>query len=298
MNVTLFLLLIAYLIYLFLPIPAMEGLNPHRLHSRKKWAPGDLQVIKEYDAPTQADLWLVGSSVASSLFPSKKLDSHFGKTQTNTFHLTFIKLQHLNAIFGEKGLLKPPPAFVFLVSPDLLINFSRFEDLDSFSFLRRNRALSWRLSAYNMMTGSKYFIVNDDAMSHSLDEVKNKKDLQLIEDNSIAFIKQSRDNDHTDQLFEKELAYFKEFSDYLRKNSSQLMVIILPVQKIFFEYQSPLVNNIKSFQNTCATNNIPFLDLSKEPVDPKAFIDWGHFSPSSEKLNPVRKKIAGWILSR
>jgi len=109
LSLTLTLILAAYLCYLFAPIPGMSQLDHQRLHSSNIWGTGDIQIIKEREDPSSSQLWITGSSVASSLFPTKMLDSHFDKSQTRLLHLTFSKFEHINTLLGKKGIMTSTP---------------------------------------------------------------------------------------------------------------------------------------------------------------------------------------------
>ena len=294
LSLNLLLLLAAYLFYLFAPIPGLSELDHRQLHDSKNWKPGNLGVIYAREEKSSNDeLWLTGSSVAASFFPNNAIDSHFGQGQSRMLHLSFMRAQHLNAIFGEKGLMPIPNKMVLMIGPDFLFSSWRGQ-VNGFTFLRMNRALAWRLSCYSKTMSTDHLYLNDSAMNNTL-AIKDKKNVDKIKNDARTEVQKADKNGFSQEEFVPELDELITFKNYLKANRCELLLVILPLQQVMFEESGLLKNNIEILESRCQKENIPLLNLSREPLETKAFIDWGHYSPNAAGLNIYRKKIADWV---
>jgi len=296
LSLSLIILACAYLIYLLAPVPALAGVPHDRLQPSLRWSTGDLQIMKEYEEPaSDCQYWLLGSSVASSFFPIEKLSGFFDKNEARMLHLSWAKMQHIDTVFGDNALLSPPKTVVFMVSADLLLNRNHHPDLSAFKFLRLNRAMSWRMSFSQQLLGNDVFVLNDVSMTHHLVNLKRKESPEKIIASALKILEEGRNIEDKEKRFESELKSLETFATYLKKKNVTLRFVILPMQKVMFEEESPLPENLNKLKKICEAHRVPVLDVSKTTLDIDVFIDWGHFSPLSGKLEHVRKEIIDWV---
>jgi hypothetical protein len=286
---TIFIFVLAWSCFYFLPLSKLSVLSPWRLNVHNQWRLTEAMAYFEETAPKSLKgkvLW-VGSSLMASFLPESLFVD--AKQECRVLASPWCRPSQLLELSGrfEKGA---PETLVLCLGADFFLGPMLSDDY-AFNQKGFKKRKAWQMLLQSLIWGPESFLSGDVVMRRSL----SRRRRYAMEQGEKMF----RDALSRFKGIQVGLTYFERECEALEvlAEKNEIFLVFLPINDKLFQVEMlPLKMHRRQVLALLRKKGFSFLDLSREKLPPEVFIDWGHFDPGAPALQSLQRRLVQRVL--